>query len=294
LPSTLVRLNLQRCQQLKELINLSNLVNLKFLCINDCMALETLKVEGLTSLEEIQAEECIKLKSIHGLSQREGLKYIRISTDTDVMWNHICSFLTSTSHEKLSTAFFTGKSRITTEMVMQEMRSIIMGQFNLKVVDVVFPAPVDFFSVIPLDFNTKMEDLQSYGGILMCFLTDTDHLDTLDLDTLLDTLDLDTDDRGEVDVFRVRFEGSNDEGSAEEYEFRVGETEGGVKVHVLMWTEKCDVFRDERGYNSITVSCQPTRLATAVDVKKGWILMIHKHMDVSQVCKQIITALSLC
>jgi hypothetical protein len=92
LPSTLIRLNLQGCDQLKTLINLSNLVDLKFLCINECIHLETLNVEGLMSLEEIQAEGCSKLKSIEGLIQRERLKCLRISTNTDVIWNGISMF----------------------------------------------------------------------------------------------------------------------------------------------------------------------------------------------------------
>jgi hypothetical protein len=97
-PSALIRLDLQGCDQLKALINLSNLVDLKFLCINECIDLETLNVEGLMSLEEIQAEECRKLKSIEGLSQRERLKYLRISTNTDVIWNDICNVLVSNLH----------------------------------------------------------------------------------------------------------------------------------------------------------------------------------------------------
>jgi hypothetical protein len=98
MPSTLIRLDLQECYQLKASINLSNLVDLKFLCISRCGKLETLNVEGLMSLEEIQAEECLELKSIEGLSQPERLKYLRISTNTGVIWNDICNFLVSILH----------------------------------------------------------------------------------------------------------------------------------------------------------------------------------------------------
>jgi Leucine-rich repeat (LRR) protein len=285
LPSTLVRLNLQGCVRLKALINLSNLVDLKFLCISRCEELETLNVEGLTSLEEIQAEACRELKSIEGLSQLERLKYLRISTITGVIWNDICNFLTSTSHKKISTAFFSGKSTMTgwdtafIEMVMREMQ-LITAKFNLKVVDVVFhatpddfgfPADPDAYGRTPLEFDTKMEDFQSYGAILMCFLTSSDGLD----------------------LFHVSFEASNDGGSSDEYEFRTGyilEDEDGVKLrlHVLMWTEECNLFRDEKGYNNITVSCDSRPFA----VKKGWIMMVDKNVDVSQVCKQIVIAWS--
>ena len=59
--------------------------------------------------------------------------------------------------------------------VMPEMQSI-REQFNLKVVDVVFHVtPHESGGEITLlEFHTKMEDFQSYGGILICFLTDSD------------------------------------------------------------------------------------------------------------------------
>jgi hypothetical protein len=118
--------------------------------------------------------------------------------------------------------------------VMREMQSIT-EQFNLKVVDVVFPATPDAFGRTSLEFHTKMEDFQSYGGILMCFLTGS----------------------AEPDLFRVRFEASDDGRSAHEYTIsgRYAFSGRGPKVHVFMWTEECNLFRDEKCYNNIAVSC---------------------------------------
>jgi hypothetical protein len=92
LSSTLTSLNLQGCRELERLTNLSNLVNLKFLNINRCLGLETLNIEGLISLEEIKAEGCWNLKRIGGLSQRERLNCLQISTNNSVIWNDICKF----------------------------------------------------------------------------------------------------------------------------------------------------------------------------------------------------------
>jgi len=188
------------------------------------------------------------------------------------MWNDICNVLTSPFHEKLSTAFFSGKSKIDsqhTEMVMLEMQSIT-EQFNLKVVDVVFHVTPHESGGESGGFHTKMEDFQSYGGILMCFLTGGD----------------------EPEEFRVRFEASDDGKSAHEYTILGGESDG-AKVHVFMWTEECNLFRDDKCYNNIALCYNNFfGLTRMVDVRKGWMMMVDKNIDVSEVCKQFIIALS--
>jgi len=160
---------------------------------------------------------------------------------------------------------------------MREMQSIT-EQFNLKVVDVVFPVtetPDAFHTIlaIPLEFHTKIEDFQSYGAILMCFLTDSE----------------------ELEQFRVRFEASDDGRSAHDYTISGRDAfSGEPKVHVFMWTEECDLFRDDKCYNNIAVCYNDIYAWTRmVDVKKGWIMMVDKKIDVSKVCKQFIIALSL-
>lgn len=271
LPSTLLRLNLQGCSQLKTITSLSNLVDLKVLKANQCSVLETLNVEDLISLEEIQAEACWELKSIQGLSQRDRLKCLRISTDTRAIWNDICNFLASTSHQNLSTAFLSGtlaKSSALTcpyPRVYQVMGKIhsIAGKFNLKVVDVLFAG----FSS---KFHTKVEEFQSYGAILMCFLT-----------------------VGSPNwcYFDVRFEASDDGVSVDEYKMvvKLGDSDESY-FHIFMWTEECNMFSDhEKGYNNISVS----RGSDCYDVETvGWIMMVDKDTKVSQVCKEIIIALS--
>ena len=98
MPSSLVKLMLINCRKLKALINLSNIVNLKFLnivlCeeletsnvegvnlkflnIVSCEELETVNVEGLIQLEEIQAYICSKLW--RGLIQLEEIQAYKCS-----------------------------------------------------------------------------------------------------------------------------------------------------------------------------------------------------------------------
>ena len=127
LPSKLVRLNLQGCSRLETLTHLSNLVNLKFLNKYGCLALKTLNLKGLTMLEEIKAEACWALKKIEGLSQREWLNCLHISSNSGVMWNDVCDLVTS--REILSTTIFSGK--LDDELILsdKEMRCI-MGKFK--------------------------------------------------------------------------------------------------------------------------------------------------------------------
>jgi hypothetical protein len=285
LPSTLLRLNLQGCWLLETLIKLSNLVDLKFLSVNRCFKLETLNVEGLTSLEEIQAEACWELKSIQGLSQRERLKSLSISTNTDAIWNDICKFLASTSHENLSTAFFSGTvGKSSTFRRRDRAFYEMVGKFNLKVVDVIYLASLDvLFPASPseYEFQTKMEEFQSYGAMLMCFLTFPSY------------------PRNQWgNYFLFRFEASNDEGLAEEYKFVTGyerpaeeyfiAVEQRLHLHVFMWTEESNLLRDYKGCTKIGVSCN----LKPGEVKRGWIMMVDKNTQVSQFCREIIIALS--
>jgi Leucine-rich repeat (LRR) protein len=92
-PSALVRVNLQNCSALETLNNLSSLVNLKFLNINGCFALQTLSVRGLISLAEIEAEKCWKLKRIEGLSCLKRLNCLKISTHNGIFWEDVCKCL---------------------------------------------------------------------------------------------------------------------------------------------------------------------------------------------------------
>ena len=95
LPSAVVSLNLQNCPELKILISLSKLQNLKYLNINDCCNLKTLNMEGLALLEEFKAERCWELKRIEGLSRQERMNCLHISTDNTNLWKDIGEFLVS-------------------------------------------------------------------------------------------------------------------------------------------------------------------------------------------------------
>ena len=75
----------------------------------------------------IKAEACWALKKIEGLIQREWLNCLHISSNSGVMWNDVCDFLTS--REILSTAIFSGKADDELILSDREMRCI-MGKFK--------------------------------------------------------------------------------------------------------------------------------------------------------------------
>lgn len=157
LPSALVTLNLEGCSSLKTLTNLSNLVNLKSLNINRCVTLETLDVNGLTLLEEIKAEACLKLHSIEQLSDLQRLNSLRISTDNIVFWRDIFQFLVS-SPSYISTVFLSGKTEnymVAHESVMESILENFEGTLL---------RPVH-------EFPVRLNNIRPNGAILMCFIT---------------------------------------------------------------------------------------------------------------------------
>lgn len=152
----LTQLDLSGCLNLTELPSLSNLLKLEFLNINECSNLETLNVEGLTSLKEIKALGCRKLKKIGDLNRRERLNCLYISTDNPLIWDDICEFLRSPSHEKLSAAIFSGR-RKNDERVFH---------------------PVEIHRnawATNLKSEITIGDIHSYGAIMVLFITDDAH-----------------------------------------------------------------------------------------------------------------------
>ncbi|XP_057814699.2 disease resistance protein RUN1 isoform X2 [Cryptomeria japonica] len=79
LPGSLITLNLINCFSLRTLACFSTLAGLKVLDISGCVELETLNVEGLSSIEVIKADRCWKIQSIEGLEQLQKLSYFQIS-----------------------------------------------------------------------------------------------------------------------------------------------------------------------------------------------------------------------
>jgi len=219
------------------------------------------------------------------------LKSLSISTYTDAIWNDICNFLASTSHENLSTAFFSGRVGKSSTFPRRDRAFYEMvGKFNLKVVDVIYPASLDVvFPASPseYEFQTKMEEFQSYGAMFMCFLTFSPPRYTF---SHCHGIPCTTSHKSCIQ-FLFRFEASNDEGPAEEYEFVAGYSFGveqNLHLHVFMWTEESNLLRDYKGCTKIRVSCNLKPGA----VKRGWIMMVDKNTQVSQVCREIIIALS--
>ncbi|XP_059077647.1 TMV resistance protein N-like isoform X2 [Cryptomeria japonica] len=80
LPGNLISLNLTNCSKLRTLACFSNMARLKVLDISGCDELQTLNVEGLSSIEVIKANGCWKLQKIQGLKLLEKLSCLQISS----------------------------------------------------------------------------------------------------------------------------------------------------------------------------------------------------------------------
>lgn len=154
----LTQLDLSGCLNLTELPCLSNLLKLEFLNINECSNLETLNVEGLTLLKEIKALGCWKLKRIGDLKQRGLLNCLYISTDNSLIWNDICEFLASPSHQKPSTAIFSGRreddKRVLNLRKSWDIHGKIARAENLGNAEI------------------PIWDIHLYGAIMVLFITD--------------------------------------------------------------------------------------------------------------------------
>jgi hypothetical protein len=102
--------------------------------------------------------------------------------------------------------------------------------------------------------------------------------------------------------FCVRFTPaiSHDESSLEYSSLTRGRGRGGRGVHVFMWTEESRLFKEYRVYSDIKVSLSLSLLAEEriwvansgnnVEEVRGWIVMVDKKTDVSQVCRDLIMA----
>jgi len=261
LPSRLVRLNLQKCWELKTLTNLSNLKTLKFLNINECRGLKTLNVGGMTSLEEIKAVGCWKLKTIEELSSLEQLNCVYISTDKRVMWNDICMYLSSSRREKLSTASFSGMADDKT-LDERELRSIMMEKFQLEMVDIVSDTNRSRSHV-------KIENVLSHGAILMCFISSS----------------------VSGRPFRVKFDASNSGGPVQEYTTRRGNGRG-KSLDIFMWRADSILLGEYEDYSNIDVYCSEFRGSEldAEHVERGWMVLVDKKTDSAEVCFEFINA----
>lgn len=264
LPSTLARLCLQNCKELKTLTNLSHLVNLKFLNINECVQLKTLNVEGLTSLEEIKAMACWKLRSMEGLSLLEQLNCIYISTDRRGIWNDIRMYLTFPPHEMLSTAIFSSMADDET-LDERDMRRIMMQKFKLEVVDLVS-------DTTSISSHVHIENFHSHGAILMCFISSP----------------------VSSRPFRVKFDVDNSDGPAQEYRICRGNGRG-ESLDVFLWRADSNLFTEYKEYSAIDVSCSEL-LGSALDAKhveRGWMVLVDKNTNFVEVCNEFLNVFTL-
>lgn len=260
LPSRLVRLTLQGCAQLKTLTNLSNLVALKFLKVNECHQLKTLNVGGLTSLEEIKAERCWKLKTIDGLSLLEQLNCVYISTDKRDIWNDICMYLERSLHKMLSTAIFSGAVNDKKTPTGREMRSFMMQRFRLEMMDIVF-------DTTRCRSHVNIEISHSHSAILMCCISSSKS----------------------GRPFRVKFDASNCSGPVQEYTIHRGNGSGN-SVDVFMWRVDSIWFGEYKYYRNIDIYCSDF-CGSELDAEheeRGWMVLVDNNMDFAQVCYEFI------
>jgi len=79
LPSTLIKLKLISCDNLRKVKGLCGLAKLQRLDISDCKMVQELpSIDTLVSLEEFEASQCVKLKSIQGLAPLKNLRIISV------------------------------------------------------------------------------------------------------------------------------------------------------------------------------------------------------------------------
>eukprot|EP01018_Ginkgo_biloba_P023528 Gb_26264 [translate_table: standard] len=90
LPTTLVRLKLENCWQLKRISGLSGLSKLRYLDISGCCELEEMSsLAYMSSLEDVKTDGCWKLESLEGLEQLKLLKKIQIASGNGNIWKDI-------------------------------------------------------------------------------------------------------------------------------------------------------------------------------------------------------------
>jgi hypothetical protein len=158
----------------------------------------------------------------------------------------------------------------------------IANKFNLEILDIVFLS--DRIAGLP----QRLNNFHSHSAILMFLVTDNVKW-----------------------RFRVRFTPAyscpiytgHDESSLEYSSLTRGR--GGRSVHVFMWTEESRLFKEYSVYSDINVSSLAEHRiwtarwtvmvdsdinATASIGVRGWIVMVDKETDVSQVCRELIMA----
>lgn len=249
--SKLQYLALQGCIQLSIPPDILRDMPLRYLNLNGCSKLETLNVEGLTSLKEIKAEACWKLQRIKFLSPRERLNCLHISSHSIFIWKDISEFLASPSQQKPSTAMFSGRVDDVKMMVDDAEKEQMKEKFNVEILDIASTG--------------ELENVHSYGAIMMIFISE----------------------KGSPD-FSVKFKpssyGSSD--SALEYRITLANREG-RSLNVFMWTEESLLYKEDNGSSNRGIRVDFSNHSC---IQNGWIVMVHKNADVSEVCKELIGA----
>lgn len=135
----------------------------------------------------------------------------------------------------------------------------ILGSFKTKMEDIVNET---------FQFPKKLGNFHSLSGILLCVLDDGYSVSS------------------PCSRVRVTFqEGNWNNGDPEHvYETFCGGV-GGRRLHIFLWTEHSNLFKDFKAHNNINVYFN-----YAKGIEWGQIVKVEKGEDVFEVCKEIITA----
>jgi len=169
-----------------------------------------------------------------------------------------------------------GMKDIIIEVIIEFMKSVqifdggmlrIAQKFNLHMLDIFFHSAIDGSTFS----DRRLDNFHSYSAIFMCFLTNN-----------------------VKSCFRVTFTPANshDQQSSLEYS-SFTPNRGGSGLHVFMWTEESRLFKEYSVHRDIWVSLlaeERIKRSNNVEEGRGWIVMVDKKTDVSQVCRELIMA----
>lgn len=186
------------------------------------------------------------------LNQREWLNCLLISTDDSLIWNNICQFLKSRSHQKPLTAIFSGRRDDVKAVNNQEMIDEIARVFHLKIIDLVS--------------DQILKNVPLYSAIMIFFIADEGN------------------DDASSPEFCITFLPNHIGTSGSALEYRTARANRVRRsVNVLMLTEESHMFKECK--SGIHVSCSHLN-----GIQEGRIVMVDKNSDVPRACEAMTRA----
>eukprot|EP01018_Ginkgo_biloba_P023509 Gb_17378 [translate_table: standard] len=174
LPTTLVRLKLENCWQLKRISGLSGLSKLRYLDISGCCELEEMSnLAYMISLEDVKSDGCWKLESLEGLQQLKLLKKIQIAAGNGYIWKDI-NFLQQLP-SKISSLILSAKA-VGVESELDSILNTIYIPVTKVHCSRTRQDNVDYFG-----FRVAVREAKSCTAIIMCFISKASSKCTLDV-----------------------------------------------------------------------------------------------------------------